>query len=1024
MYKKTLLSLAVASTLTLTGCLDSGSNNKNGDPDYKISNPATDGLTFAVFNPVTSELPIPNDLLFSGETDGTMSAGTDPTNPVITAIDFMDGNSVIGAFDIKFSGSLDANQTLDARSFISVGPSVIPNPGQNVFLLPLTFPSGDGLLHDDEVPTFTEGLEYQTAVALVTGGGAGAAVGAQMLADLAEPVARAELISLDGGTNNVLRLNPLTPLESETKYLVVITNSVVDAAGTPVIGSTQYQNLRDENATPGSASLLPVKEAISSWEQLAAGYFGFMQTVFDQADVGATAPSADDIVFSLTFTTGGTDSVLKSVAAPATFYDKSLTTGYKQDSIQKLVADTYNVNADHTGLTDGTDIAINITINFLLTSPFLDAPTNTVPNPLYDADLAAAIGAGATYSTLAADATAAFVMQKAAAEAANTVHDSGNENLYGAGIGDKDSFTIAQEAFGTAAALDAATPNGLPAPSPRVTNFYQFDCLGPQATCDATTNPALGATALNPALPAPAFVSQGEITLPYYHYLPTATDGSNIVTSTWQADAATGAAIDAGAGNESGTTPPSPMVTHRYPFPTQQDNVTVPVLATYPNAAVVNSISAGVSTKPYPVIIYQHGITTDRTATLPMADALAFSCINATQDGPSGLPCFATIAIDQPLHGVVPEGGTVPSLISVSDPNNVPTGNIGTPSADLGERHFNFTADATASPIPMNYTAGSELGSSGSLAINLSSLATTRDTLRQAAIDLMNLNASLGCMDIDGDDVPSWDAGTQTCTGAPDLDTTKIYFIGHSLGGVDGIPFVATNNNSDVLADGSNDTVSNTALPQVIAASLLNTGGGLAKFTENSQSTSFGAPVILQGLAASGLTQGTSDFESYMKVFQGVLDSSESMTFSDPLSDTDTGILVTEIIGDGADNPSDLTFPNGADTIWGDDNGPLQTTLDNGFVINSLPAPLTGTEPMIDQLGAVKTADIVVDGNPVIAVTRFTEGAHGNPISAGNTDAEEFSSAAVFTEMVIETATIFATGGTSVSVVNSAIVEP
>ena len=1000
MYKKTLLSMAVASTLTLTGCLDDGGpGGSNANPEYKITNPYSDGKTSPLFNPVTSELPVPNDILFAGQSpvDGTMTIG-DPesraANPVFNGIDFMDGNSVIGAFDIKFDGSLDPNQTLDAANFIQLEPgnaaTTVPNPNQNVFLLPLTYPSGDGLSNTGEIPTFAEGLQFQTALALAGAGDVANAVA--ILNKLATPVARAEILSLDGGTNNVLRLNPLSPLDAETKYLVILINSITDANGDPTTPSTTYESLSNPDIPLGSASLVPVEAAVGGWEQLAAGYFGFMQTVYDGAGAPFTAPSADDITMTISFTTGGTDSVLKSIAAPATFFDKSLTTGFKQDSIGKLVDGTYTLQAANIDPTlPVADQQINGLTIQLLTVPVFPGPLPPAgPNPLYNADIEGAITAGADYPQIAESATAAFIMQTAAAEAAVAINNT-------------DGVTIAQQAAGTAAALDTL----LPRPKARTTNFYQKNCVGPAEapnSCALSADPAdiaNGSNISGALTTGPGFVYQGEITLPYYQLEPTDSSGANIKNGTWQADATIGGAID-----PTGATPPSSKTTYRYPFPTQQGEQTVPLLAVTPNGNFSPKPSGG-----WPVIIYQHGITTDRSAILPMANALAAGCL-------AGAPeCFATIAIDQPLHGVVPSGSTFPSFLnSVSDPNNpvVGTGNIGTnkASADLGERHFNYTADAQLNPVPMNYTPGlpaDESGESGSLFINLSYFANSRDNLRQMPVDLMNLNASIATMDVDGD-------------GNPDFDPTRVYFMGHSLGGIDGIPYLATVNNAEVQYDMTTSILGNPELKMITAASLLNTGGGVPKLLENSPNTTFGAAAILPGLDAVSdgvLVQGSSSLEIYFSVLQGVLDSGDSMNFASSLSDENTGILLTEIVGNGADIPSDDTIPNAADTRWGEDNGPLNETTDAGFQISSLPAPLAGTEPLIYQFGAEPTATATT-GNKLVAITRFTEGLHGTPVSAGQVEGD---SAAVFDEMVSETVQFFATGGTAIPAINESIIN-
>ncbi|WGO97329.1 MECDP-synthase [Saccharophagus degradans] len=989
--KFALLPLAAILASSLIGC--SGDDNKNS----ASNEPLPIERTYVLFSPATRELPVPSDLQFSSETagDGTMSAGTDPSNPVITGIDALDGNSVLAPIDIMFTDSLDPNQVFDGRSFIAQGEQVIPNPLQNVFLLPLTYPSGDALSQaaidingDDipdniEIPTFTEAAAYQSAAA--TGN-------VSALLELAEPSVRVDLISLDGGTNNALRVTPIKPLLPETKYLVAVAGSIYDMKGNKVYPSIAYDKLRNPESKVLS-ELTAMRPAIQGWERLASGYFSFKSAVYQAAGLSVDTPTAEDILFSLTFTTTATDAPLKSIAAPEFFFEKSLRTSYKQDAIEKLVGGTYNLAGDNNGVTTTTDGAINSTINFLLTSPQLP---DTSPNPLYNSTIATAINAGATYASLSSDATAAHIMQRAAAEAAISVHDSG-----AAEAGDQAPYvSIAAEAAGTVQAMAAgveAPPAALfPIPSPRATNFFRVD----------------NASDINPGLIAPAKVYQGEITLPYYSQIPAEGDGSPLLDGSWVANQTIGAVIDAAKGNPGGTTPPSEMVTYRYPFPAKTTDVTVPMLVTMPDELTLSALEIPRPAAGWPVVIYVHGITTDRSISLPMANAMAFACVNSTLTGPSGAPCFATIAIDQPLHGVGATGSVVPGLTSYSHPTasieaNLPTLSPNTPSVSLAERHFNYTADESLRPTPFDYDAG--VGSSGSLFVNLSHFVNVRDNLRQMTLDLLNLNASLATMDVDGNGL------------ADDFDTSKVYFLGHSLGGVDGLPFVVINNDPVV----QNSPFSNQ--PKVQAASAMFSGGGIPRLLTNSRQFS---PSISQGLAAASdaLSYGNSGLETYLNVYQGVLDSIDPSSLIANLADenADTGVLLFEIVGDGtASHPNDGVIPNGADTIHGEANGPLQTTLSNGFVIDNFPAPFAGTEPLVKQLGAVKTADATDDGDPAVLVTRLVEGSHATPVVAGNTDIDPFTSGAAFNEMIAQIVTFFALDGnvTGSIVANPEVVE-
>ena len=965
MHFRPIFALPVTLSLViLSGC--GGDNNASSDGEV----PPID-RTRVVFSPATAEFPLPNDILFSAEWrgDGTMNAsGCDPSdepedfeacltaadaNPVVAGIDILDGNSVLAPIEITFDGSLDATQTLDANAFTLTGSAVIPNPNQNVFLLPLSFPGNDSLLQvDGEVPTFFDALTYQQAVATND---------AATLGALAANRVRASILSLDGGQDNVIRIQPLEPLIPQTKYLVVLTH-LNDAAGNPVFQSDAYRFLKDPESNLDSfgdsaASLNSLRSAIQNWEELATGYFGFIQTVFDSVQVAEPAPTLEDVVLTFTFTTGAPTQVMKAVAAPETFFERSNRISLRQDSISKLISGIYSLQGTTIPTLSETDAAINSTLIGLLTLPTI----SEAPNALFNETIANAIAGGAEYGALAEDASAAYLMQRAAAEAAINVNDNDGISLQTEATG-----TVAAIAGGASAPVEAL----FPVPTSRTTNFFRVD----------------PASSLFSGLTAPANVFQGEITLPQLQASP-ADDAANILTARWEANETIGAVIDASRGNPAGTTPPSNVTTYRFPFPSIQSAATVPVTVTMPDETTLGAFGITKPENGWPVVLFVHGIRTERSTSLPMANALAFACIdtsNPEAPAPSGAPCFATVAIDQPLHGIAAEGSTVPGLTSVTDPNNPITANLpNTPSSALTERHFDFTADATISPVPMNYDAG--FGSSGSLFVNLGDFGTGTDNLRQMVVDMLNVNASLDSMDVNAD-------GT-----ADDLDPNNVFFIGMSLGGVNGIPFVAVNNDPDIQASAFS------TLPRIKAAAALNTGGGIPRLLTNSNAF---APQVLQGLlaASESLAQGQSALELYLSVYQGVIDSIDPINYAVNLSDanSDTGIYLTEIVGDGTpNNLPDQTIPNAADNLWGPQFGPLQLTVsETGFVINGFPAPFAGTEPLVNEFSAVPSGEAADDGDASVTVTRFESGTHGTPISADDIT--------VFSTIVAEIVALFA----------------
>ena len=222
---------------------------------------------------------------------------------------------------------------------------------------------------------------------------------------------------------------------------------------------------------------------------------------------------------------------------------------------------------------------------------------------------------------------------------------------------------------------------------------------------------------------------QGTIDLPYY--LTASTGGVNDPTalgSFWK-----------GAGGS--------FLTQFNPTPVATATATIPLLITTP---VTGSA-------PWPVVIFQHGITSNRTAVLGIADAMA-------QAG------FAMVAIDMPMHGV----------------------DSGSPFYQTGKERT-FDLDLVTQDAQGNITAAVPDGvtdSSGRHFINLTNLLNTRDNVRQSVADLFALAAAIPLIDVD--------------TGGADFIGSNARFVGHSLGAIVGTVFLALEPNvkAGVLAFG------------------------------------------------------------------------------------------------------------------------------------------------------------------------------------------------------------------------------
>lgn len=295
--------------------------------------------------------------------------------------------------------------------------------------------------------------------------------------------------------------------------------------------------------------------------------------------------------------------------------------------------------------------------------------------------------------------------------------------------------------------------------------------------------------ALNPALPPVADVYVGTLTIPYYH------SATAPLTGSWR-------------GNPFTLVPGAPTTTHltRFnPVPVVQSTLTIPLFLTVPNAL------AGHPAKPangWPVVIFQHGLRGNRTQSAGIAATYA-------------VQGFAVAAIDIPLHG----------LTDVTNPLY----------QGPNERTFNLDLVNNATGAP---PADGVIDGSGTHIINLTSLLTSRDNLRQAAIDIVQLARSLPALDLDGDTLS-------------DVDGTRIHFAGQSLGGIVG-------------------TVA-TALPSAMQSAYLNVpGGGVAYLLRESAALS---PTVNAGLAANGLVPGLTLYENFFRNSQTAIDSGDPLNW-------------------------------------------------------------------------------------------------------------------------------------------------
>jgi pimeloyl-ACP methyl ester carboxylesterase len=403
---------------------------------------------------------------------------------------------------------------------------------------------------------------------------------------------------------------------------------------------------------------------------------------------------------------------------------------------------------------------------------------------------------------------------------------------------------------------------------------------------------------VNPALPGTADVWVGTVQVPYY------LSRTAPLTASWQAAGPPPTGFDQASRN----------LTRFNPVPGATETLTIPLLVAKPNAT---SASGGVRpANGWPVVIFLHGITGDRSNMLAIADAFT--------NAPGG---FVVVAIDQPLHGVAP---TSPLYQAAN------------------ERHFNLNLVNNATGNP---PADAVVDPSGTHFINLTSLLTSRDNLRQSVADQITLARSVPNLDVTSD-------------GQPDIDGTRIHFVGHSLGGIVGTSFLAFN-------------------PGVDSATLAMPGGHIAQLLQDSPSFS---GRINAGLAAQGLTPNTTLYNQFFRDAQTAIDSGDPWNHGAAAA-ANTPIHMIQVVGATPPPPlPDQVVPNSA------------------------------TQRLIDVMGLTKVS--TPGANAVSrGFVNFVAGDHSSILNPA-------ASLPATVEMQTQTVTFAVSSGTVIPITNPAVVQP
>ena len=550
---------------------------------------------------------------------------------------------------------------------------------------------------------------------------------------------------------------------------------------------------------------------------------------------------------------------------------------------------------------------------------------------------------------------------------------------------------------------------------------------------DAPTPPVIGVqdtglsvaqalTAQGVALPAEqaalfsaANLLQGRITLPYYLGVPSALNPLAPVNESWKA-LCDSLAITSGAAAQNPAVIPADAVdaidgqciaisqanslpapglrnlgldternlTKFNPVPAPQGPSNLPTLTgddanpgildvqiTTPDLPVVNGVRASLGmpalTAPadgWPIAILQHGITSRKEDMLAVTGILAINGI-------------ATAAIDHPLHG---------------------------------SRGFNLDGQP-----------GDELNASTVSAthyMNLASLVTTRDNLRQSTADMLGLRLGVNFM-VDGQGQPVG------------VNGRKVFFLGHSLGAITGINFTSIANAplNDAVDPLFKVDAASFAMPGVGVANLLLESGAFSGLIKASltlaQSAEFQALVnqlypngdqtedqlveafetFSANLTPAQLAELNATFAQFTFAAQTVTDAGDPVNYTAGIVATQTPTHLIEVVGNGSDNLSDQVIPNVVST-----------------------SPLSGTEAAIRLLAlpsVTTTVQATGEQTSVSGAVRFVSGHHASILTpAVRPEAQDPVANALATqEMQTQVAGFFASMATLIPVTETSVVR-
>lgn len=414
-------------------------------------------------------------------------------------------------------------------------------------------------------------------------------------------------------------------------------------------------------------------------------------------------------------------------------------------------------------------------------------------------------------------------------------------------------------------------------------------------------------------------------------------------------------------------------------IPKMQSLATVPVQITKPILPVVNAYRTGLGLEPFaampengwPVVIMQHGITTQKESMLTLTAQLS-------------LQGFATVAIDHPRHG---------------------------------ERGIDVDVDGTDD---FNATSGSVLSY-----MNLSSLLVARDSLRQSSADLLGLRLGLnfsGDSSLNSRDVsyighslgsivaPAFIAQANSLLADQVDPLFKVNAVALASGGGGIASFLLESAAFGPFIQGSVLSQAGTAeadeFNAFLNAGALSNCGALLPDMQDFLSCGFNE--FAASLTMAGEADKLANIKGVMTQFvfaaQTALDSGDPTNYAATVKALETPVYMNVVVGDGTDsNKPDQVIP------------PM--TANN---------PIAGTLPLANFMGleTVSTSQAPTEMGASYLV-KFNTGHHGSVLTPAQDERQSSTaagSAAANAEMQLQIATYLASRGRLLSVSDTDIV--